>query len=158
MQTYHLLLRYYCWWGGSSGCSSSNRLSSQACGVGTIGRRYFNTWQIDWGRARFRSCSGVKQWMIAGVGEWTRRVMTGRPWFPACLELVMDWGSWRVVWRGRRGQRWMEGHERVQVCKHGFCCRGTVNTTSPRLSHCQERTFIPKTFIRKELVRILRKN
>lgn len=51
----------------------------------------------------------------------------------------------------------MEGHERVQVCKHGFCCRGTVNTTSPRLSHCQERTFIPKTFIRKELVRILRK-
>lgn len=156
MLTYHLFLRCYCCWGGGSG--SSYRLSPQCCGVGTIRCCSFNTWQIDWRGASFRSRSGVKQWMITGIRKWTRRMLTGGSLFPACFELVMDGGSWGVVWRWWRGQGWMEGHKGVQICKHGFCSGGTVNSTSPRLSHGHEWTFITETFIRKELVRILRKN
>lgn len=83
-------------------------------------------------------------------------MLSGRSLSPARFELAVAGGGWGVVWRWWRGQGWMEGHERVQICEHGFCGGGTVNAASPRLSYCQERTFIPKTLIRKELVRILR--
>lgn len=156
MLTYHLFLTCYCCRRGSGG-GGGHGLSPQSCGVGAIRCCCFNTWQVDWRGAGFRGCSGVKQWMITGIGERTWRVLAGRSLFPACFELVMDWGSWGVVRRWWWGQGRMEGHKRVQICKHGFCSGGTVNSTSPRLSHCQEWTFIPETFIRKELVRILRK-
>lgn len=153
MQTYHLSLRYYCCWGGGG-----YRLSPQPCGAGTVRSCCLNTWQTDWRGHCFRSCSGVKQWMITGIRERTWRVLAGRSLSPARFEVVMDWGSWGVVRRWWRWQGWMEGHKRVRICKHGFCSGVTANSTSPRLPHCQEWTFISKTFIRKELVRILRKN